>query len=55
MARRPVITKKSAMADAPKVTAKIAKLAYSYFAERGCQHGHDFDDWLKAERKIKGR
>ncbi len=26
--------------------------AYQLFEERGCQHGHDVDDWLQAEYEL---
>ncbi len=29
--------------------------AYQLFEERGCQHGHDVDDWLEAEAEILGK
>jgi hypothetical protein len=29
--------------------------AYHLYEERGCQHGHDLDDWLQAEAEIYGR
>ncbi len=31
---------------------EIAKLAHRFWAERGHQHGHHEDDWLRAEREI---
>ena len=34
---------------------EIAKLAYQFFVERGCQHGHDREDWLRAESVINKR
>lgn len=30
----------------------IAALAYRRFVERGCEHGHDVEDWLAAERIL---
>ncbi len=30
----------------------IAKLAYGFYVQRGCEDGHDLDDWLKAERVL---
>ena len=33
----------------------IAKLAYSYWLERGRQHGNETEDWLRAERKLSVR
>jgi hypothetical protein len=31
---------------------EIAARAYQIFLERGCQHGHDRDDWLQAEYEL---
>jgi hypothetical protein len=31
----------------------IRKRAYELFEARGCQSGHELDDWLQAEREIK--
>ncbi len=31
---------------------QIASRAYQIFLERGCQHGHDRDDWLQAEYEL---
>jgi len=33
---------------------KIARKAFELYEQRGWQHGHDLDDWLKAERLIFG-
>ncbi len=33
----------------------IEKLAYQYFVDRGCLHGFDREDWLKAEAVIRQR
>ena len=30
----------------------IRKRAYQFFEKRGCQPGHELDDWLQAEREI---
>lgn len=30
----------------------IARRAYALFEERGFEHGHDVDDWLRAEREL---
>jgi hypothetical protein len=32
----------------------IARRAYELYCARGCQHGHDIDDWLTAEREVRG-
>jgi hypothetical protein len=31
----------------------IAHRAFELYCERGCQHGHDIDDWLRAERELR--
>ncbi len=33
----------------------IERLAYQYFVDRGCLHGYDREDWLKAEVVIGQR
>jgi hypothetical protein len=30
----------------------IARCAYGLYLARGCEHGHDVDDWLQAEREL---
>jgi hypothetical protein len=32
----------------------IARRAFEIFCERGAQHGHDVEDWLQAERELRG-
>ncbi len=29
--------------------------AYQLYEERGCENGHDLDDWLRAETEIAGK
>ena len=31
----------------------IARRAYELFLARGCEHGHDVEDWLQAERELR--
>ncbi|HKS81698.1 MAG TPA: DUF2934 domain-containing protein [Candidatus Acidoferrales bacterium] len=31
----------------------IALRAHQIFLDRGCEHGHDVDDWLQAEREVR--
>jgi hypothetical protein len=31
----------------------VAHRAYELFLERGGEHGHDVEDWLKAEREVR--
>ena len=48
-------------APVSKVTAigvsheEIARLAHKFWAERGRQHGHDAEDWLRAEQELRGK
>ena len=34
---------------------QIQKLAYQFFVERGYEHGHDTEDWARAEAIIKNK
>jgi hypothetical protein len=39
----------------PAVTdAEVARRAYDLYMARGCADGHDVDDWLQAERELRG-
>ena len=31
---------------------RIGQRAYELYERRGCQHGHDLDDWLQAKNEI---
>ena len=31
----------------------IARRAYELYLARGCEDGHDVDDWLQAERELR--
>jgi hypothetical protein len=35
--------------------AEVAKEAYALFLERGGVHGHDVEDWLRAEQLVRER
>jgi hypothetical protein len=35
-------------------TEDVARRAYEKYCERGCEDGHDMEDWLSAEREISG-
>ena len=57
------------MPRAPKKTSKpngnggnghlssdeVAKRAYDLYLSRGGGHGSDFDDWIEAEKQLKGQ
>jgi hypothetical protein len=32
----------------------IARCAYDLYLTGACEHGHDVDDWLRAERELRG-
>ena len=32
----------------------IAQRAYALYLARGCEDGHDVEDWLQAERELNG-
>ncbi len=34
---------------------QIAKRAYEIYIERGGTHGYDIEDWLQAERELRGQ
>jgi hypothetical protein len=34
--------------------AEIAARAFELYLARGCQDGRDLDDWLQAERELRG-
>ena len=35
--------------------AAIEKLAYQFFVDRGFEHGHQDEDWLRAEAIVRNR
>ena len=32
---------------------EVARIAYALFERRGREHGHDFEDWVEAERIVR--
>jgi len=34
------------------VHSRIARLTYSFYEQRGGEHGHDVEDWIQAERTV---
>jgi Protein of unknown function (DUF2934) len=50
----PMETRSVSMASEPS-EEDIRNRAYQRFLERGGGHGMDFEDWLEAERELKGR
>lgn len=39
--------------DTEALHEAIARLAYSYWEQRGYQHGFDEEDWLRAEAELR--
>lgn len=37
------------------IQEEIRQLAYGLFCECGCEHGHDVEHWLEAERRVVER
>ena len=40
--------------SAPVTDADVARRAYDLYLARGCEPGYDVDDWLQAERDLRG-
>lgn len=40
--------------SAPVTDAHVARRAYDLYLARGCEPGHDVEDWLQAERDLRG-
>jgi hypothetical protein len=39
-----------------ELTEELVRIrAYRLYEERGCEHGHDLEDWLQAEAEIFGK
>jgi hypothetical protein len=52
-----ILTMPVVLPDALSVTTTdhdIARRAYELYEQRGRDHGHDLDDWLQAERDLRG-
>ena len=37
----------------PATKKQIEARAYELYLQRGCEHGHDVEDWLTAEKEVK--
>jgi CheY-like chemotaxis protein len=51
-----VVTMPTVVPDALPATmtdSDITRCAYDLYLTRGCEHGHDVDDWLRAERDLR--
>ncbi len=45
----------AALAGNGPTREQIAKRAYEIYRARGGTHGYDIEDWLQAERELRGR
>jgi hypothetical protein len=34
---------------------QVAELAHRFWADRGGEHGHDAEDWFRAEQQLLGK
>jgi len=51
----PKTTRKTATAEAlSDIEEQIRARAYELYLERGREDGHDEEDWLTAEREVRG-
>jgi hypothetical protein len=48
-APKPPVSQQAAVTD----NSDIARRAYELYLARGCQHGHDLEDWVQAERELR--
>ena len=57
MAKSRMILKRRQGNDAPAAPSAdagdVAQVAYTLYEQRGCEHGHDVEDWLEAERIVR--
>ena len=62
MGAKPMIAEKPIAQLAPAAGSEpsaereeqIRQRAYQLYEQRGCEHGHDVEDWLMAERERGG-
>lgn len=47
----------TSISEAPKSVShqQVAELAHRFWDERGRVHGHDADDWFRAEKLLRGK
>lgn len=49
----PMKAEEEKLCDANIFAQRVEKKAYEIFQRRGCQNGHDLDDWLEAEKLVE--
>ena len=48
-------TKNGTARGSNEEAAEIQRIAYQLFVERGYEHGHDAEDWYRAETIVRNR
>lgn len=48
-------TSRTSSKNGSNLQQETERLAYQFFVERGYQHGHDQEDWQRAEATVRGR
>jgi hypothetical protein len=56
MAKEPIRTqfKNVPIQGHPNLEEEIRRRAHELYEERGREHGHDVDDWVRAEAEVTG-
>jgi hypothetical protein len=52
--RKASLGKKTNVTSISASYEQVAQLAHRFWAERGCEHGQDAEDWFRAERELLG-
>lgn len=55
VAKNGAVKRTSQETPVSRETAEIQALAYQFFVDRGYEHGHDQEDWARAEAIVKNR
>ena len=53
--RKPAARKTAAPARGQIPHEQVARLAHRFYTERGSEHGHDKEDWLRAESELRAQ
>jgi Protein of unknown function (DUF2934) len=55
MAKEPTKKQTAEVVTDPKLEQEIRRRAYELYEGRGCEHGHDVEDWLRAEAELTSK
>jgi hypothetical protein len=53
--RSSIGSRSSASSSSQSLQEEIARTAYQLFVDRGYEHGHDREDWFRAEQIVSQR